>query len=152
VTFRFRIDPLLTLRRRQLDAARLRLASANEAVLHAGHLVEQAGRALSIADSGYRDALADGVDNDSLDRHRTWIDTQRSRLATQTRECAERQSSARDASHEAMLARRRVRMLEKLRDRAIKRHLAAVDRRDARELDAQAAMKYARRKIEEGQQ
>ena len=128
----------------------MRLAAANEAVLHAEQLAQEASRTLAAADHAYRQALAQGVDNDSLDRHRTWIDTQRSRLAVRTRDCADRRLAAHEASQNAMQARRRMRMLEKLRERALKRHLADIRLREAREADTLAVLKHARRAIEEG--
>ena len=150
MTFRFRAAPLLALRQRQFDATQERLARANEDVAVAERLLGAAERAADEANTGYREALDRGSDNASLERHRNWIGQQRSHVDTRRRTQAECCGVAATASDAVIAAHRQVRVLERLRERASRRHETEVRRREMKEIDLLATLQYARRMAEGG--
>ena len=150
MTFRFRAAPLLALRQRQFDATQERLARANEDVAVAERLLEVAECAADEANTGYREALDRGSDNASLERHRNWIVQQRSHVDTRRRTQAECCGVAATASDAVIAAHRQVRVLERLRERASRRHDTEVRRREMKEIDLLATLQYARRMAEGG--
>ena len=150
MTFRFRAAPLLALRQRQFDATQERLARANEDVAVAERLLDTAQLAADGANTGYREALDRGSDNASLERHRNWIVQQRSHVDTRRRTQADCCGVAATASDAVIAAHRQVRVLERLRERASRRHETEVRRREMKEIDLLATLQYARRMAEGG--
>ncbi len=148
MTFRFRAAPLLALRQRQLDAAQTVLARASEDVAVAERRLEEAERQSSAANAGYREALGGGAEQGSLERHRTWITQQRSHADTRRRARAECRGVADAASNAVTAAHRQVRVLERLRDRARRKHDAQIRAREMKDIDTLATLQYARRVAE----
>jgi flagellar export protein FliJ len=150
VKFRFRAAPLLTLRQRQLDAAQLRLAHANEDVASSERLADAAAQAVAHADSAYREALANAADNAVLERHRIWISRQCSYADARQRARAECRGVAAAAASNVLATHRQVRVLERLRERARRRFDAEIAAREMKEIDLLATLQYARRMSEGG--
>jgi flagellar export protein FliJ len=150
-TFRFRAAPLLALRQRQFDAAQERLARANEDLATADRLFAAAERGVEDACNAHRDALAHGADNATLQRHRNWIAQRYSLVDMRRRAQAECGGVVVVAKNAVMVAHRQVRVLERLRDRARKRHEALVRVHELKEIDLLATLQYARRMADGGQ-
>jgi flagellar export protein FliJ len=150
MTFRFRAAPLLALRQRQFEAAQARLARANEDVAVAERLLASAIRAVDEATASHREALAQGTDNAALQRHRNWIAQRYSLVDMRRRAQAECCGVAVIASNAVIDAHRQVRVLERLRERARRRHEATVRQRELKEIDLLATLQYARRMADGG--
>ena len=150
MTFRFRAAPLLDLRQRQLEAAQARLARANEDVAVAERMLVAAVRGADDAVAAHREALLRGSDNATLQRHRNWIAQRYSFVDLRRRAHAECCGVAVIASRAVVEAHRKVRVLERLRDRMQKRHEAAVRLREQKEIDLLATLQYARRMADGG--
>jgi flagellar export protein FliJ len=151
MTFRFRAAPLLALRAQQFDAARARLARANEDAAVAEALLGAARQAATAAAAGYHDALECGTDHASLERHRTWIDLQRTQVEARLGAWAACRGLVTTASDAVTAAHRQLRVLERLRERLRRRHDTAVRLGEMKEIDRLATLQHARRLTEGGQ-
>ena len=147
--FRFRADGVLEIRRRFRDTAQARLAREEHALRAAARAVEQAASAIDEAEQAYRTALATGHDVTEFGRHRNWIDQLRRRLE-RVREGLEVQTRAVASAREALrLADRDVRVLERLRERALAKYQLNVRRDEMKQLDEFAALQFGRRLVEQ---
>jgi flagellar export protein FliJ len=142
--FRFRAAPLLDLRRRQYDAARAELARLTEAVRLAGHRLEIAERRRIEADADHNASLRRGSTVDQLLRHRNWIASLQL-IVNDTRRSLEMRRD--EAARGAAVVRdhfMRVRILERLRDRAKVRHANETRREEMKEIDLLAVLQHGR--------
>lgn len=147
--FRFRAAALLDLRREQCDAARTELARLTDGTRAAAARVDEAEHARTSAERDYRAVLVGGADADALARHRNWIARQHTIVEERHRALEDcRLAVARQAAivHDHL---RRVRVLERLRDRAWRRYVTEEQRHETKEMDLIAVLQYARR-IPEG--
>ena len=110
--------------------------------------VEERNGNLRQRNAGYREALGGGAEQRSLERHRNWITQQRSHADTRRRARAECRGVADAASNAVTAAHRQVRVLERLRDRARRRHDAQIRAREMKDIDTLATLQYARRVAE----
>lgn len=148
--FRFRAARLLDLRRRTCDAARAELARLRDAARRVEAELDRARRACRDADAAYHQCMQEATDVDRLQRHRNWIHRLNASAAALEREVAEhRLAVARGAEH-VHQELRRVRVLERLRERALRRYENEARRHEAREIDRHAVLRHARRTIEGG--
>jgi flagellar export protein FliJ len=148
--FRFRAAPLLDLRRRQYDSARGEFARLTEAVRVAGQRLELAERARDQAENDYLASMHKGATIEWLQRHRHWIVGQR-RLVDEARRMLEgRRAEAARGAAAVRDAFMRVRILERLRERAKARHDHEVQREEIRDIDLLAVLQHARRIAEGG--
>jgi len=148
--FRFRAAPLLEWRQKADERARLLLSRAEAAARAEAARAAEADARLEGARSSYREALATTVDASDLDAHRHWI-ARHEREAERARQSSESARRALDeAAQAAALARRQLRVVERLRDRALRRHLDAERRLELKEIDHLATVQYARRITEGG--
>lgn len=148
--FRFRADTLLTLRRRNRDAAKTMLALAERALLDATADVERATAAEVTATARYAAEIAAARDPEVFERHRNWIaalqvEVQRAQIVLD-----DRKASAASAAEAVRLAHQGVRILERLRERAVRRYDADVRRTEIKDIDQLATLQYARRLVSGG--
>jgi flagellar export protein FliJ len=149
VTFKFRAAGLLDLRRRQLEEAKGDLARAQEKLANSERAVAEATAAKERAEQVFQESLFGGFTSDDVQRHRNWMTYQHGvvSLACGAREACQR---AVDETIAVVIEKRRqVRVLERLRDRAWRRYLEEVRRREMKEIDLFAILQHAR-KISEG--
>jgi flagellar export protein FliJ len=149
-SFRFRGARLLEWRRAQADAARLAFVRANASARETADLLAAADAGCERAVREYLAVIAAPVDVATLERYRNWIDRQRSRLATARRAHVERREVAAAAAAALHTANRHVKVMERLRERAERRHLDAERRFEMKTLDELATLQYARRQGEGG--
>jgi len=141
--FRFRAQPALDLRRRQEDAQR-------EVVREAQRLSEAADAAYAAAQAAFdegtaraREADAEGGDVTVAIWHRNWIKSLRRELARCEAIAEDRRVQLQDAERQLIEARRRVRVLERLRDRSWKTHQQQERRVEQQRLDELAVLRFA---------
>jgi flagellar export protein FliJ len=150
MTFRFRGAGILEWRRVQADAARVAFVRASESVREAAAQVAAADAAGDRATREFRTAVARPLDVGTMLRYRNWIGKQREHAATCRRQHDERRAVADQAAGVLQIAMRHVKVMERLRDRAWRRHLEAERQREMKELDQLATLQFARRKAAEG--
>ena len=142
--FRFRAARVLEWRAAAADAARGAFVRAHESAREAGEHVEAAEARCSDATQALREELASPIDVDTIGRHRSWIDHQRAAVAACQLTHDERVAAAAAAADALRDARRRVKVLERLRDRALRRHAVAVRRQETQRLDEFAVQQFVR--------
>ena len=140
--FRFRAQAALDLRRTQEDAAATALAQAEAAVQRA---VEQ--RAAKTAERQH--ALAqqlvakrDGTSGATLEWHWNWINGLGAAIARLERDLEARRLDAAAAERAWREARRRRMVIERMRDRLLRRHQDAVQRKEVRTVDELARLRF----------
>ena len=142
MTFRFRAAAALDVRRTQEDAARLALAKAEterdvarQRTNDARAEVRQDGERLVAVQ------LA-GAESWRVLWHRAWIERQRREVAARAREAESRATEAAQAQQAAQDAVKRRRVLERLRDRALRKHRRAADQQHVREMNELATLRF----------
>jgi flagellar export protein FliJ len=145
--FIFRAQVALDLRKKQEDAARLALAEAQDRL-------NQAERALAGAQARLADALARAQDADAHAAdptlaiwYRNWIHRLRREVARCVQILDGRQADAKAAEQAALEARRAVRVIEKLRERAWTEHVTRERREEQKALDLLGVMQHAIRHL-----
>lgn len=150
MTFRFRGARILEWRRVQADAARVAFVRATESVREAAARVADADDQTERAVSDYKTAMASPNDIGTLLRYRNWIGKQREHAAACRRQHDEQRVVAEQAAGVLKTAMRHVKVMERLRDRAWRRHLEAERQREMKEVDQLATLQFARRKTTQG--
>jgi flagellar export protein FliJ len=150
MTFRFRGARILEWRRVQADAARVAFVRATESVREAAVRVAEADNHIDRAAGDYKAAMARPNEIGTIVGYRNWIQKQREHAAACRRQHEEKRVVADQAAGVLQIAMRRVKVMERLRDRAWRRHLDAERQREMKELDALATQQFARRKSEQG--
>ena len=148
--FRFRAETLLTLRKRQEDAARTDLLRAQAVASEAAAEMDRAWGKSREAAAGYCAAMREGLETATIERHRNWIVYLQGAAHARQRTHDDRQADVAKAVRIVQEAHRQVRMLERLRDRAERRYAAAVRLEESKEMDQFAATQFARRAVEGG--
>lgn len=141
--FKFRAQAALDLRRREegfkqevVNEAR----RSSEAAAHA--LVDAQGR-FDEATRRAHEADAVGGDVTTAIWYRNWIKSQRRELVRCEAHAEDRRVQLDDAARELVEARRRVRVLERLKDKAQAEHRQAEHRREQQQLDELAVLQFA---------
>ena len=148
--FRFRGARILEWRRVQADAARVEFVRATESLRAAAARVADADQGCDQAARELQTAMATPTDVGTLVRYRNWIHKSRGHADACRRLHQEQRVLADAAAGVLQLASRHVKVMERLRDRARRRHLDAERQQEMKELDQLATMQYARRKTEQG--
>jgi hypothetical protein len=140
--FRFRAAAALDIRRKQEDAARL-IAAQAELVLAAARERTEAAHG-SMLDGGHQllDDLRGGSEAWRVRWHRDWIERQRLEVEQRARERDERAAQAATAAVAVREALKRRRVLERLRDRALRRHRKAAHDSHVKEMNELATLRY----------
>lgn len=152
MTFRFRGARVLDWRRVQADAARVAFVRATESVREAASRVAAADAAIAGASREFRTAMASPCDVGTVLRYRNWIHKQREHAAACRRQHEELRAAADQAAGVLQIAMRHVKVMERLRDRAWRRHVDAERQLEMKEIDQLATLRFARRRIEQGAQ
>lgn len=150
MTFRFRGARILDWRRIKADAARVAFVRATESVREAAARVAAAEAACERADREFLTAMASLCDVATVLRYRNWIHKLREHAAVCRRQHAEQRAVADKAAGVLQIAMRHVKVMERLRDRAWRRHLDAERQLEMKEIDQLATLQYARRKADQG--
>jgi flagellar export protein FliJ len=148
--FKFRGARLLDWRRLQADQARVAFVRAVESVREAADLLERAEASARDTVREYLEVMRSAVDVPTIERYRNWIAVQRLRVAACERTHAERQLLADQAGAALNVAMRNVKIMERLRDRAERRHRESERQLEMKVINELATMRFARRQITEG--
>jgi flagellar biosynthesis chaperone FliJ len=149
--FRFRAQVALDLRQKQDEDAQRALGAARQARVAAERVLEGEERAL--ADGNLRASLEEAREWDAsrVVWYRNWMRRQRQVIAAARAVVEARRQEELAAADRAMETRRRVRALERLRDRTWKAFQAAERRSEQKEFDVLGGLRFvARREVPEG--
>jgi flagellar export protein FliJ len=150
-TFRFRAQVAIELRQTQDDDAQRELGAARQARLAAERALEAEVRAL--AEAHVRAAIEEARAWDAARAfwYRNWMKRQQQVIAATRAGVEARRGDERAAESRALEARRRLRALQRLRDRAWAVFQAAERRSEQKEFDAIGNLRFvARRELPEG--
>jgi flagellar export protein FliJ len=149
--FRFRAQVALDLRQKQDEDAQRALGAARQSRAAAERLLEDEKRTL--ADGHARASLeeARAWDASRVVWYRNWMKRQQQVIVASKAALDARCQEELAAAERAREARRRVRALERLRDRAWKTFQTAERRREQKEFDVLGGLRFvARREVPEG--
>jgi flagellar export protein FliJ len=142
--FRFRAARVLEWRMTAADAARGAFMRARESARETAEQVEAAEARRHSAEDSLRVDLGSPIDAPTLTRHRNWIDRQRAAVTAHQILHDERVAAVAAAATVLQDAARHVKVLERLRERALRRHQAAERREEMQRLDEFAVQQFAR--------
>jgi flagellar export protein FliJ len=145
--FIFRAQVALDLRRKQEDVARLALAEAHSRLRDAERAHADAETRVAEALTSARDTEAEASDPTLAIWYRNWIHRLRREVARCVQILDGRQADAKAAEAKALEARRAVRVVEKLRERAWDAHTTRERREEQKALDLLGVMQYAIRHL-----
>ena len=148
-TFRFRPQVALDLRQREEDAAQLVVAQARVESDRAAQAYADAQAAL---DAGMaRTAAADLAGGSVTDTiwHRNWIRSLRRELVRTEAHAEDRRVQLEAAEQALVVARERVKALERLKERAWTAHLQREGQEEQRAMDDLATLRFALRQRRE---
>jgi flagellar export protein FliJ len=145
--FIFRAQAALDLRRKQEDTARLALAEAHDRLHRAERELDGATARLVDAVTRARQTEEEATDPTLAIWYRNWIQRQRREVARCVQILDGRQADAKVAEAKALEARRAVRVVEKLRERAWDAHTTHERREEQKALDLLGVMQYAIRHL-----
>ena len=148
--FKFKGERILEWRRVQADAARGEFLRAAETAREALRVAEQAESAAADAARNGDHAVRHATDVTTIERHRIWIGREQRRADGLRRTYLERQAVADQKSVALQAANRHVKVMERLRERAQRRHRDLERQLEMKALDELATMQYARRRAEQG--
>jgi len=146
--FRFRGARILEWRRIQADQARAEFVRATESARETAAALARAEAGVVRAVNDYLGAIAAPTDIGTLERYRNWIGRQRAGVVTCQKSHEQRQAIVANAARALQTANRHVKVMERLRDRAEKRHRETERQLEMKALDELATQRYARRHIE----
>jgi len=148
--FRFRAAAGLVMRRKQEDVARQELARAETARQRAEDRARAAEQAAARAADAAVDARRAGTEGWRLEWHQSWISRKRLE-ADAGRQAAAVSAEATDRATAAVqLAHQRRRALERLRDRAWRRHQLEAGRQELRDMNELATLRHVSQRGEPG--
>ncbi len=145
--FIFRAQAALDLRRKQEDAAKLALAAAQARLREAEEALARGEARVAEALARARDIEAEASDPTLAIWYRNWIHRLRREVARCVQILDGRQADAKAAEAKALDARRAVRVIEKLRERAWDAHTTRERREEQKALDLLGVMQYAIRHL-----
>lgn len=143
--FRFRAQAAMDLRRKQDEDAQRALGEARRATQQAQAALDHERRVLDEAMVQARREAEQAYDATRAVWYRNWMSRQQQVIAAATRALEERRTAERTATEHAMQARRKLRALERLKDRLWKAFLAAELRAEQKELDVLGSLRYVAR-------
>jgi len=142
--FRFRLDPVVAVRRFELDRARAALGEAERAAANADERHQAWRERRSSSGEALVEAVAAGVRAGGLHSAATALVSLGQRVAEAEAGLVEARRSASMRREAALAARTRLRALERLRERAALVHRRDEARREQRDLDEIGALRAAR--------
>ncbi len=141
--FRFRLEAVLELRRKRETEAKRALAEAQGLTRVAGESVAAAEDALRESQARALDELSSEHATTSAVWHRNWMTRLRDDLEAAQERLRERQANEAKAAERARAARRDVRALERLRQRAWQEYIDGELRAQQHGLDEFATLRVA---------
>jgi flagellar export protein FliJ len=149
--FRFRAEAALDLRRKQDEEAQRVLGEARRAAAAAEAALAHEERVLAETLARGRDEEASAVDTARAVVYRHWMVRQRMVIEAARRRLGEMRAAERATAEQAMVARRKLRALERLRERLWKAYLVNERRVEQKEMDVLGGLRFvARRGVPEG--
>lgn len=148
-TFKFRADAALRWRRQQEDAAKVALANAERRVQQAADAAARVRQQMVQAGERAREAESQPTAAVYAQWHRNWIKKQQRDLVRALEVVEQRRGEQREAERRVMAAHRDVRVLERLRDRALDRHQTQERRAEQQAMDLLGVMQYTIRQLGE---
>jgi flagellar export protein FliJ len=148
--FKFKGERILEWRRVQADAARGEFLRAAETAREALRVAETAESAAIEAVKNGDHAVRHATDVATIERHRIWISREQRRADGLRRTYLERQAVADQKSVVLQVANRHVKVMERLRERAQRRHRDLERQLEMKALDELATMQFARRRAAQG--
>jgi hypothetical protein len=142
MAFRFRAAAALDIRRKQEDAARLESAKAELARDSARQTAEAARQAVISDGERLVNAQAAGLESWRVQWHRAWIEQQRRHAVARADEAVVKAQEADAAQKIVQEAFKRRRVLERLRDRAARKHRRASEQQHVREMNELATLRF----------
>ncbi len=143
--FRFRLGRVEQIRRRERDAKRRELAGALAEVVGVQQRIERTSGALRETVEGSRHAgSAGGVDMTEMRGHQYYRGVLQRRLLEDAQTLADRQAVVQGVRQELAQATGRLRVIEKLRDRALLRHHKDLQREELAATNEIATTAYIR--------
>jgi flagellar export protein FliJ len=150
-TFRFRAEAALDLRRKQDEDAQRALGEARRATAHADAALQREEQVLADTLARGRDEETHAVDMARAIVYRQWMVRQRMVIEAARSRLDEKRTAERAAAEQAMVARRKLRALERLRERLWKAYLVNERRAEQKEMDVLGGLRFvARRGVPEG--
>lgn len=143
--FQFRLQAVLDWRREQDETAQRALGVARQALHDAETLLAAMRTRLEDARQQTRAAEESGCEAARRAWHWNWITGREDDVRKAERGVQERRTAVTQASSAAQIARRGLRTLERLRDRAQEKHEYQQKRLEQQALDALAATRFIRR-------
>jgi flagellar export protein FliJ len=143
----FRAQAALDIRRLQDEAAQRALALAQSELLRADHAVLHAAAQVDTAAAGAAAAFAQVRDAHQLVWHRNWMVGLEREVARARHRREERRVEVDAAAVRAQQARRAVRVLERLRERAFRAWERLARREEQKALDLLGSLQYAARHL-----
>jgi flagellar protein FliJ len=142
-TFHFRPQPALDLRRRDEEAAQLVVAEARAISDRAAQAFADAQAAFDAGSA--RAAALDAAGGSITDViwHRNWIRSLRRELARTEANAEDRRVQLEAAEQALVAARERVKVLERLKQRALEAHQARERREEQKAMDELATLRFA---------
>jgi flagellar export protein FliJ len=141
-SFTFRAQPALDLRRREHDARRRSLVTAEFELTVERRRFDQACDTLCSARGNLGRQMEDRHASPDLIWHRDWIQRLEQSRSAHASAVAEKEARVAAAMAECVVARQRLESLERLKDRARRSWDDAERAREQREFDALATMRY----------
>jgi len=143
--FRFRAQAALDMRRKQDEEAQRALGVAKHATAAAERALRHEQQMLVEAQARARDEEARAWDTARVIWYRNWMKLQQQRIAAAARRLDERRAEERAAAERAMETRRRLRSLERLRERSLKAYQTAELRIEQKEFDVLGGLRFVAR-------
>jgi len=144
--FRFRLEGVEQIRRRERDVKRRELAEALAEVVGAGQRMAQLSQELRETVEGSRSARSEGgVDMTVVRGHQYYRGVVQRRLLAHAQTLADREAVVRSVREELAQATGRLKVIEKLRERAQQRHRKDLQREEQAAQNEIATTAYLRR-------
>jgi flagellar export protein FliJ len=142
MAFVFRAAAALDIRRREEESARQRLAGAERAVNDAAARLQEAERAVAEEAERLVGIQRHGTEAWRIACHQAWIEQQRRVVVERGTELSARRAEAKKAAAAAIEAATRRKVLERLRERAWRRHRRAEDEQHIRDMNELATLRF----------
>jgi flagellar protein FliJ len=150
VAFRFRAAAALDMRRKQEDVARLEAAKAELAATAAGQRSRAAREEVAEGERRLEDAQREGAEIFRVQWHRAFIEKQRLEAQARQEELDARTAEAGKAREAVTEAMKRRRVLERLRDRALRKYRRLAHDQDVRDMNELATLRFVAHTAEGG--
>jgi flagellar export protein FliJ len=145
MAFRFRAQAALDLRRKQDEEAQRELGVARHATAAADRALQHERTTLENGLARARDEEGRAWDTARAIWYRNWIKLQKERIAAAEAMLERRRGEERSAAERAMTTRRKLRSLERLRDRNWKAHQTAELKAEQKEFDMLGGLRFVAR-------